>query len=98
LALAAALRDLDRGVIEVAPQSLLGPPDDKAEEQRFFARMACASGKTVSWAPLLDNPHAPGSAQRLLAQAGELQADGLAVVPQIGCRPLEVRFDFAQPA
>jgi N-acyl-D-aspartate/D-glutamate deacylase len=52
----------------------------------------------VSWAPLLDNPFAPGSAQRILAEAGELQAEGLAVVPQVGCRPLEVRFDFAEPA
>ncbi len=98
LTLAAALRDLDRGVIEIAPRSLIGAPDDKAAEQRFFAELARASGKVVSWAPLLDNPFAPGSAQKILAEAGELQAQGLAVVPQIGCRPLEVRFDFAEPA
>jgi len=52
----------------------------------------------VSWAPLLDNPFSPGSAQRLIAEAGELQAQGIAVVPQVGCRALEVRFDFAAPA
>ncbi len=98
LALAAALRPFDRGVIEVAPKSLIGAPDDKAEEQRFFGRLAEASGKLVSWAPLLENPFAPGSADRLIADAAELQASGRRVVPQVGCRPVEVRFDFAAPA
>ncbi len=95
LALAAALRDLDRGVIEVAPRTTIAGFDEKAEEQRFCAGLARASGKVVSWAPLLDNPFAPGSAQRLLAEAAALQAAGAAVVPQVGCRPLELRFDFA---
>jgi N-acyl-D-amino-acid deacylase len=97
-ALAAALADLDRGVIEIAPRTTVGPPPDKAEEQRFFAELARASGKTVSWAPLLDSPFMPGAALRVLEEAGELQARGVSVVPQVGCRPLEVRFDFAEPA
>jgi N-acyl-D-aspartate/D-glutamate deacylase len=98
LALAAALRDLDRGVMEIAPRTTVGGPDDKREEQKFFAEMARASRKLVSWAPLLDNPFAPGSAQQILADAAEFQAQGLQVVPQVGCRALEVRFDFAEPA
>jgi N-acyl-D-aspartate/D-glutamate deacylase len=98
LELAAALRDRERGVIEVAPRTLIGSPDDKLAEQAFFAEMARASGKLVSWAPLLDNPFAPGSAQRIIAESLALQADGVAVAPQVGCRPLEVRFDFAAPA
>jgi N-acyl-D-aspartate/D-glutamate deacylase len=96
--LAEALRDLDRGVIEVAPRSIIGPPDDKREEQQFLATLARASGKVVSWAPLLDNPFVPGSAQRILGEAAALQADGVQVVPQVGCRPLELRFDFVRPA
>src|SRR5206468_2775180 len=67
-------------------------------EQRSFAGLARASGKVVSWAPLLDNPFAPGSAQQIIAEAAELQARGVQVVPQVGCRPLEVRFDFTEPA
>jgi N-acyl-D-amino-acid deacylase len=98
LALAAALADLDRGVIEIAPRTTIGPPSEKAAEQQTFAALARASGKVVSWAPLLDNPYVPGGAVRVLDEAAELQARGLKVVPQIGCRPLEVRFDFAQPA
>ncbi len=98
LALARALADLERGVIEIAPRTTIGPPADKAEEQRSFAGLARASGKVVSWAPLLDNPFAPGSAQQIIAEAAELQARGVQVVPQVGCRPLEVRFDFTEPA
>src|SRR5439155_10150729 len=98
LELAAALRPLERGVIEVAPRSTIGPPGDKLEEQRSFAGLARASGKVVSWAPLLDHPFAPGSAQQIIAEAAELQARGVQVVPQVGCRPLEVRFDFTEPA
>src|SRR5438034_4633160 len=86
LELAAALRPLGRGVIEVAPRSTIGPPGDKLEEQRFFARLAEASGKLVSWAPLLDTPFAPGSATPLPAEAAELQAAARTLVPQIGCR------------
>src|SRR5581483_3810080 len=98
LALATALADLDRGVIEIAPRSTIGPPADKAAEQDVFAELARASGKTVSWAPLLDKPFAPGTARKILDDAAAWQARGVAVVPQVGCRPLEVRFDFAEPA
>jgi N-acyl-D-aspartate/D-glutamate deacylase len=99
LALAQALADFERGVIEIAPRSTVGAPDDKAAEQRdLLAALARASGKVVSWAPLLDNQFAPGSAQAILAEAAALQADGVQVVPQVGPRPLELRFDFAEPA
>ncbi len=98
LALARALAEFDRGVIEVAPRTTIAPPAQKGEEQRFFAELARASGKTVSWAPLLESPFAPGTARTVLDDAAALQAEGVAVVPQVGCRPLEVRFDFAEPA
>jgi len=98
LALARGLADLERGVIEIAPRTTIGPPADKAEEQRFFAELARASGKVVSWAPLLDNPFAPGSARKIIEESAAFQGAGVQVVPQVGCRPLEVRFDFTEPA
>jgi len=98
LALAAVLREAGRGVIELAPKSTIGPPADKAAEQHFFAELARASGGVVSWAPLHESPLAPGAAQQVLDEAAEYQARGLAVVPQVGCRPLEVRFDLLEPA
>src|SRR5438876_7583386 len=89
LALARGLADLERGVIEIAPRTTIGPPADKAEEQRFFAELARASGKVVSWAPLLDNPFAPGSARKIIEESAAFQGAGVQVVPQVGCRPLE---------
>src|SRR2546426_49407 len=71
---------------------------ERAATPEECAALARASGKVVSWAPLLDNPFAPGSAQQIIAEAAELQARGVQVVPQVGCRPLEVRFDFTEPA
>src|SRR5262249_6160148 len=97
IALAAALRDLDRGVIEVAPATVIGSVADKRADQEFFAELARASGKTVSWAPLLASPFLPDVGPRCLDAAAALQGDGVRVVPQVGCRPLELRFDFATP-
>lgn len=100
LALAHALRPLPRGLIEVAPRTLLAVSgmEEKAAEQQFFGELAEASGKLVSWAPLLDTPFIPGGARKLLDDAADLQAQGRQVVPQVGCRPLELRFDFHEAA
>jgi N-acyl-D-amino-acid deacylase len=98
LALAEALRGFDRGVIEVAPGTIIAPIEDKLAEQDFFAALARASGKTVSWAPLLQSPFAPELETHCLEAAAAYQRDGVKVVPQIGCRPLELRWDFAAPA
>src|SRR5262249_25912577 len=97
LELAAALREFDRGIIEVAPQTVIGSVEDKLADQGFFAELARASGKAVSWAPLLASPFLRDVGPRCLDAAAELQRDGAMVVPQVGCRPLELRFDFATP-
>src|SRR5207247_2551286 len=36
--------------------------------------------------------------RKISEESAELQAGGVQVVPQVGCRPLEVRFDFTEPA
>lgn len=97
-AMAAVLREFRHGLIELAPKSLLGSPDDKLAELELFTRLARVSGKTVTFAPLHDSPFFPGAAQQILAAARERSAAGASVVPQVGCRPLELRFDFAKPA
>ncbi|MCX8072808.1 MAG: amidohydrolase family protein [Candidatus Binatia bacterium] len=94
LAFARTLRPLERGVMEIAPRNLLGTADDKIQDQHFYAMLAEASGKLVSWAPLLHNPFEPEGALRVIEDAAHLQARGLRVVPQVGCRPLEVRITF----
>lgn len=93
-ALGSALAPFRHGVIEIAPRNLLGTAADKIQDQHFYATVAEASGKLVTWAPLLHNPFEPEGALRVIDDAAELQARGLKVVPQVGCRPLEVRITF----
>ncbi|HVM95791.1 MAG TPA: amidohydrolase family protein [Candidatus Acidoferrales bacterium] len=94
-ALAGVLRKIGRGITEIAPLHLIGATDDKSDDQRFYAEVAEASGRPVTWAPLLHNPFDPEGALRLIDEAGAAQARGVNVVPQVGCRPLEVRISFA---
>ena len=93
-ALSAVLRDVGRGVIEVAPLHLIGSTESKSEDQRFYAELAAASGRPVTWAPLLHNPFDPRGCLQLIEEAGAQQERGVRVVPQVGCRPLEVRVSF----
>jgi N-acyl-D-aspartate/D-glutamate deacylase len=96
LALAQAIRSFDRGLIELAPKIIVGSTDDRIAEIGMYAELARASGKTVVWAPLLHSTFVPDQGERSLEEAARLQADGVRVVPQVGCRPLELRFDFAK--
>jgi N-acyl-D-amino-acid deacylase len=93
-ALATVLREFGRGVIEVAPRHLIGSTESKAEDQRFYAELATASARPVTWAPLLHNPFDPEGCLRLIEEARAAQDRGVQVVPQVGCRPLEVRVSF----
>ena len=93
-ALAAVLRDVGRGVIEVAPLHLIGSTEAKSEDQRFYAELSAISGRPVTWAPLLHSPFDPQGCLRLIDEARAEQARGVRVVPQVGCRPLEVRVSF----
>jgi N-acyl-D-amino-acid deacylase len=93
-ALASVLRECGRGVVEVAPRHLLGDTDSKLDDQRFYAELAAASGRPVTWAPLFHNPFDPEGALRVLEAAHDAQQRGERVVPQVGCRPFEVRVSF----
>lgn len=95
LSLAQVLSEFPFNVIEIAPQHVLSTADDKIADQTFYAQLAERSRGVVSWAPLLHNPFEPEGALRVIEAAAELQKRGLTVVPQVGCRPLEVRINFA---
>jgi N-acyl-D-aspartate/D-glutamate deacylase len=95
LELATALAAFDRGIIEIAPRLIVGSTEDKLEEIAGYAELARASGKTVVWAPLLHSIFVPDQGAACLDEAARLQQSGVDVLPQVGCRPLELRFDFA---
>jgi N-acyl-D-aspartate/D-glutamate deacylase len=90
-ALASVLGEFGRGITEIAPLHLIGSTDSKSDDQRFYIDIARASGRPVTWAPLLQNPFDPEGALRLIEEARAAQERGARVVPQVGCRPLEVR-------
>jgi N-acyl-D-aspartate/D-glutamate deacylase len=94
LDLAKALGEVGRGIIEVAPRALLGSTEQKLEDQAFYEEVAAASGRPVSWAPLLASPFDREGCLRVIEAAAAAQRKGLRVHPQVGCRPLEVRVCF----
>ena len=51
----------------------------------------------ITWTALLAGMSGPGSHRRHQSQAAELVQEGLKVVPQISCRPLNFDFDFNDP-
>src|SRR5262249_10988277 len=79
----------------VAPLHTVGGTNGKAEDQQFYIDVATASGRPVTWAPLQHSPFDPQGCLRLIEAAAAAQRRGVPVVPQVGCRPLEVRISFS---
>ena len=88
-ALADSLREAGQGVL----QATVGPGLFFDE----FAALARATGRTLTWTALLAGMLGPGSHRMLLDRSVDLVRQGLAVVPQVSCRPLNFDFDFAEP-
>ena len=51
----------------------------------------------VTWTALLSGMAGPGSHQRHLVKTAEQRAEGLDIVPQVACRPINFDFDFSEP-
>ncbi|MEW6269240.1 MAG: amidohydrolase family protein [Thermodesulfobacteriota bacterium] len=87
--LAACLGDVERGVM----QATVGRGffiDELAAIQRRTAR-------PVTWTALLAGMLGPDGHRWVLEQTARMQDEGVAVVPQVSCRPLMVEFQFASP-
>jgi N-acyl-D-aspartate/D-glutamate deacylase len=55
------------------------------------------SGKPLVWTPLLSGQLGPGGHRKSLLRAAEDARDGLAIVPQVACRPIVSEWNFATP-
>ncbi|HUI26713.1 MAG TPA: amidohydrolase family protein, partial [Candidatus Kryptonia bacterium] len=88
-ALVGALTELNRGVV----QATVGP--GLFFDQ--FAEIARESGRPVTWTALLAGMLGAGSHRMLLDRSIELIEQGLPIVPQVSCRPLNFDFDFKEP-
>ena len=88
-ALVGVLGEAKRGVM----QATVGPGFFFDE----FAALARATHVPITWTALLAGMLGPGSHRMLLARSLELTHEGLPIVPQVACRPLNFEFDMQEP-
>ncbi|MEE2677203.1 MAG: amidohydrolase family protein [Myxococcota bacterium] len=62
-----------------------------------FAKIAEETGRTISWTALLAGAAGPEFEKFVLEKTAEQQAAGLAIVPQVSCRPLNFEFQWKEP-
>lgn len=88
-AIVGALTELRQGII----QTTAGPGLFFDE----FETLARDSGRPLTWTALLAGMMGPGSHRMFLERAAATVQSGLAVRPQVACRPLVFEFDLAEP-
>lgn len=88
-ALADTLAEVPHGVM----QATLGPGLFLDQ----FADINRRTRKPISWTALLGGMLGPDGHRYILERSAALQADGVAVVPQVSCRPLNFEFQFRAP-
>jgi N-acyl-D-aspartate/D-glutamate deacylase len=87
--LAGAMRDGGRGIMQCAIGAEL--------LFREFREIVAASGRPITWTALLGGLLGKGSHRGFLSENAALVRDGLPVVPQVACRPLNLDCDLAEP-
>ena len=87
--LAGCLGEAGHGVM----QATIGPGFFLSE----LATIARRTGRPVTWTALLGGMLGPDGHRGVLEQSATLQADGVAVIPQVSCRPLMVEFQMKAP-
>ncbi len=88
-ALAECLAEVDHGVM----QATLGPGFFLDE----FAAIQRRTRKPFSWTALLGGMLGPDGHRYVLERSAALQAEGVRVIPQVSCRPLNFEFQFKAP-
>jgi N-acyl-D-aspartate/D-glutamate deacylase len=88
-ALAGCLGDLGHGVM----QATLGPGLFLDE----FAAIQRRTHRPISWTALLAGMLGPDGHRHILERSAEMQAEGIQVIPQVSCRPLNFEFQFKAP-
>jgi N-acyl-D-amino-acid deacylase len=87
--LAECLGDVGHGVMQATAGAGLFTNEFAAIQRRMR--------RPVSWTALLAGMLGPDGHRRVLEQTSELQRQGVAVVPQVSCRPLVIEFQFRAP-
>lgn len=88
-ALTGALAEAGRGIL----QATVGPGLFHDE----FAKLYRSHGRPITWTALLTGFFGPDSHIEHLSKAMELREQGLDIVPQVACRPINFEFNFEEP-
>jgi N-acyl-D-amino-acid deacylase len=87
-ALATAMADSGRGIVEITPQTF----PISSEELAALEELARSTGRPVSFSAILDLPERDGVWEPVFEQLRAGRRRGAVVAPQVSCRPM--RFDF----
>ena len=88
-ALASTLADVPHGVM----QATLGPGLFLDQ----FATIHKRARKPISWTALLGGMLGPDGHRHILEESARMQAEGVTVIPQVSCRPLQMEFQLKAP-
>ena len=94
-ALARVMRELRKGVIEVALIRKAGVLSD--EELEVLLHLAQESQRPVTWLALIHMPDMPGACEQMLARVQPFMERGLRIPPQVNPRPIVQFYTLRNP-
>ena len=94
-ALGRVMRELKKGVIEVALVRQAGVLSD--EDLEMLLHLAHESQRPVTWLALIHMPDMPGTCEQMLARVQPYMEKGLTIPPQVNPRPIRQYYTFHNP-
>jgi N-acyl-D-amino-acid deacylase len=95
-ALCHVMRELNRGVIEIALMKQIGAMAD--DELELLLHLAHESRRPVTWLALLDMPGMGDANERILERVRPFMRQGLRIPPQVTPRPVKMYYDLRTPS
>jgi N-acyl-D-amino-acid deacylase len=95
-ALCHVMREMNRGVIEVALMKQIGTLAD--DELDLLLHLAGESRRPVTWLALLDMPGIGDANERILERVRPFMQRGLRIPPQVTPRPVKMYYDLRTPS
>jgi N-acyl-D-amino-acid deacylase len=90
------MRELNRGVIEIALMKQIGTMAD--DELDLLLHLARESRRPVTWLALLDMPGMGDANERILERVRPFMQQGLRIPPQVTPRPVKMYYDLRTPS
>jgi len=95
-ALCHVMREMNRGVIEIALMKQIGTLAD--DEIELLLHLAHESQRPVTWLALLDMPGMGDANERILERVRPFMQQGLHIPPQVTPRPVKMYYDLRTPS